>query len=583
MRQYCFLYKNAADFIEEIRRTGEDLSSPRVLFRICSDAGDKALLEEAIATLKENFPAASYAGAISVGNIVNGSLAEPGIAVSAIIMESESTSVEVRQIPLREYPGRIISDICNMDTGIKAVEFYIPMAGLSGNTICGDLSDAPESVVIFGCGACSANMRIDGSLVFSNRGGISSTDVVFVIYRGEDFHVETSYVSGWKPLGRKFKISRVKGNRLYELDGIPAYDTYYKYLQIKNDENFLANTLEFPFLYENKGMEMLRAPVSCNSDGSVTLSADMELGSYCTIAYGDPEAILTEVLNAGQKAEAFRPQVITLFSCVSRKIFWNGISDETIPFETVASASGLYTAGEFVRTGKSVNQHNVTLVIAAMREGDGSDYNGCFKMEDSGRLGRKLSMVTRLANFIDAATKELEEANEQLREASIRDGLTELFNRSEIQRRISLEVVNAVRLDNERFYPSIIMIDIDDFKHVNDICGHHEGDVVLKALSRLLEDILTRMTIGFDTCAGRWGGEEFMVLLPTCPIEKALEIAEEMRKEFAEIVFPQAGSQTISLGVAQATRGESVDRFCGRVDKALYDAKHAGKNKVMVK
>lgn len=583
MKQYCFLYKNAADFIEEIRRTGEDLSSPRVLFRICSDAADKGLLEEATATIRENFPAASYAGASSVGNIVDGRLSEPGVAVSAVIMEAESTSVEVHQIPLKDYPGRIISEICNMDPRIRAVEFYITTSGLSGNTICGDLSDAPESVAIFGCGAFSPDMSLTKSLVFSNKGGISATDAVFIIYRGEDFHVETSYVSGWKPLGRKFKISRVKGNRLYELDGIPAYDTYNKYLQISNDENFLSNTLEFPFLYENKGMEMLRAPVSCNSDGSVNLSADMELGSYCTISYGDPEAILTEVYNAGKKAEAFRPQVITLFSCVSRKIFWNGISDETIPFESIASASGLYTAGEFVRTGRYVNQHNVTLVVAAMREGDGSDYKGSFKMEDSGRLGRKLSMVTRLANFIDAATKELEEANEQLREASIRDGLTGILNRSEIQRRISIEVVNAVKLDNERFYPSIIMIDIDDFKHVNDICGHHEGDVVLKALSRLLEDILTRMTTGFDTCAGRWGGEEFMVLLPTCPIEKALEIAEEMRKEFAGIVFPHAGSQTISLGVAQASRGESVDQFCGRVDKALYDAKHAGKNKVMVK
>ena len=583
MRQYSFLFKDAAGFIEEIRRTGEELSSPRVLFRIYSEGPDTCLLEEAVKTVKENFPEAFYVGAVSVGNIIGGRLREPGVAVTVTIMEAESTSLEVLQIPLADFPGRIVSEICSKDPGIRAVEFLITTAGLSGNTICGDLSDAPADIPIFGGGAFSADLSSKKAFVLSNKGGLSLTDVVFVIYRGEDLHVETSYISGWKPLGRKFKISRVEGNRLYELDGMPAYDTYYKYLHIKNDENFLSNTLEFPFLYENKGMEMLRAPVSCYSDGSIKLSADMAVGSSCTISYGDPKAILTDVLETGRKIEEFKPQAITLYSCVSRKVFWNGVSDETIPFESLAPTTGFYTSGEFVRTGRSVNQHNVTLVIAAMREGDGSDYKGKFKMEDSEMLGRRLSLVTRLAHFIEAATHELEETNERLREASIRDSLTGLLNRGEIQRRITLEVLGSIDQENERFNPSIIMIDIDNFKSVNDICGHQEGDEVLKGLSRLLEEVLKRKTVGFDTCVGRWGGEEFMVLLPTCPIEMALEIAEEMRAGFASIVFPHAGKRTISLGVAQAARGESADHFCGRVDKALYDAKHAGKNRVMVK
>lgn len=583
MRQYRFLFKDTASFAEEARRTGEEFSSERVLFQIFSEGSDLSLLEEAVSAVKENFPEASYAGATSSGNIINGRLSEPGVLVTATVMEAESTSMEILQIPIAEFPGRTVSALCSKDPGIKAVQFFITWAGLAGNTICGDLSDAPEDVSIFGCGASSPDMSVQKSFVFSNKGGLSATDAVFVIYRGKDFHVEASYISGWKPLGRKFHVTKVAGNRLYELDGIAAYDTYFKYLQIKNDENFLSNTLEFPFLYDHNGIEMLRAPVSCNSDGSVNLSADMETGSTCTISYGDPEAILTDVYNTGKKTEAFRPQIINLYSCLSRKIFWDGMSFETIPFESIAPTTGLYTSGEFVRTGKHVNHHNVTLVTVAMREGDGSDYKGSFSMEDSERLGRRLSLVTRLANFIEAATHELEETNERLREASIRDSLTGLLNRGEIQRRITLEVLGSIDQENERFNPSIIMIDIDNFKSVNDICGHQEGDEVLKGLSRLLEEVLKRKTVGFDTCAGRWGGEEFMVLLPTCPIEMALEIAEEMRAGFASIVFPHAGKRTISLGVAQAVKGESADHFCGRVDKALYDAKHAGKNRVMVK
>ena len=132
MRQYSFLFKDAAGFIEEIRRTGEELSSPRVLFRIYSEGPDTCLLEEAVKTVKENFPEAFYVGAVSVGNIIGGRLREPGVAVTVTIMEAESTSLEVLQIPLADFPGRIVSEICSKDPGIRAVEFLITTAGLSG-------------------------------------------------------------------------------------------------------------------------------------------------------------------------------------------------------------------------------------------------------------------------------------------------------------------------------------------------------------------------------------------------------------------------------------------------------------------
>ena len=122
--------------------------------------------------------------------------------------------------------------------------------------------------------------------------------------------------------------------------------------------------------------------------------------------------------------------------------------------------------------------------------------------------------------------------------------------------------------------------EIDNFKKVNDTYGHREGDIVLKQLADILRNITTEVVP--DGKAGRWGGEEFMVLLPSSDEAKAIEVAEKIRLDFLNIEFPKAKHQTISLGVTQLIPGEDSDTGAMRADDALYDAKHLGKNCVKV-
>lgn len=129
--------------------------------------------------------------------------------------------------------------------------------------------------------------------------------------------------------------------------------------------------------------------------------------------------------------------------------------------------------------------------------------------------------------------------------------------------------------------PSLIMIDIDNFKQVNDTYGHHEGDIVLKTLSEVMTD--TCKAKDPNISIGRWGGEEFMILIPSPLDFDVEELAEELRNAFKDVVFEVSGSHTISLGVTTAIVGEHVDTLCSRVDNALYEAKRAGKDRVVVK
>ena len=380
--------------------------------------------------------------------------------------------------------------------------------------------------------------------------------------------------TGWKPLGRKFRVTKAEGTVLYELDGIPAYDVYNKYLNINNDENFFHNTLEFPLLYEYNGVIILRVPMASNPDRSISVSADIEVGSTVRMSYGDPKTIIESIVEDSLPIKKFCPDVLHFFSCVARRTFW--ASDEPTyeldTFKDIAPSVGFYSLGEFLRADNYLSHHNVTLVIAAMREGE-ADISGMQNVSEATTIS-KVPLVSRLATFISATSLELEEMNQKLMTAAITDGLTRLYNRAETQRRIGQALANK---DNEAL--SLIMIDIDNFKKVNDTFGHQTGDEVIIALANILLGEQDRVPDKIS--AGRWGGEEFMLVLSNTDLSAATLIADLIRQCFEHISFTTAGTQTISVGVTQANARDTFDVLCTRVDTALYKAKTTGKNKVV--
>lgn len=194
----------------------------------------------------------------------------------------------------------------------------------------------------------------------------------------------------------------------------------------------------------------------------------------------------------------------------------------------------------------------------------------------------KVPLVSRLATFISMTSLELEDinrkleqANEKLKTAAIIDGLTGLYNRTEIQARIA----SAIAGGSDRKI-SLIMLDIDNFKQVNDTYGHQAGDAVIMGLANLLNS--EKSDYMRNVSSGRWGGEEFMMLLYDTDLSAASCIADLIRQCFANTDFPAIRPQTVSLGVTQARADDTLDRLCTRVDEALYKAKKNGKNQVVV-
>lgn len=163
--------------------------------------------------------------------------------------------------------------------------------------------------------------------------------------------------------------------------------------------------------------------------------------------------------------------------------------------------------------------------------------------------------------------------NKKLKVLSSTDFLTGISNRGRGYELLRREHDRALRYDSSY---SLIMFDLDRFKKVNDTYGHPVGDYVLKKIADLVAD-LTRRTDSF--C--RWGGEEFLLLMPETSVENALAFAEKIRHRISAYDFKYVGTVTVSLGVVEFS-GETaaVDEMIIRVDQALYEAKQSGRNRV---
>jgi len=177
-----------------------------------------------------------------------------------------------------------------------------------------------------------------------------------------------------------------------------------------------------------------------------------------------------------------------------------------------------------------------------------------------------------LEDKVQERTKELEEMAEELKVLATTDSLTKVNNRYAIMNTMETEISRAKRY-NEPL--SVLLFDVDHFKNINDNYGHDIGDVVLYQLAQAVKESLRDIDI-----IGRYGGEEFLVLMPNTVIENAKNSAERIRMTIEKHCFQTVGTVTISLGLAQWQEGEDVNTLFKRLDKLMYRSKETGRNRL---
>lgn len=620
MKSFQAVFENPEQFNEICAEYGRQIaaagSSAVIHIYVRYDVQNAAeQLQEALRIVQTQLKGVPFCGCSAARPIAQDGITESAVVMTLTVAEDPSTKFYLFPLSDDIYQTVSVEEILlQRIQKIRGIEILSSMPYNELSRLLENLDRLPEDIAIFG-GVAGSNST-HTPLVFAGDGrffgggkpagggrdessmeAFGNLSACLLVYAGENLQIETDRVVGWKKIGYPLRVTRADGNIVYELDGSSAYDIYNHYIRIPNDDDFFKNALMFPFSIETKsGDTLIRHAKRVLPDGAIEMSSHVASGSRLHICYGDPGAISKASRKVCEKLCSFNPDFISIFDCMGRMLFWGEhASEELQDFCNLSPVYGFCALGEIVRHHGASLLNNLSIVTVSMREGEPAGRDpmeslssgraradfaaGSRKMRpESRRMERKLSLSERLAVFLNTVSAELMEKNEELerlyKEAST-DALTGIFNRGYIQKRI----LDAADPESENYCSqwALIMLDIDDFKTINDTFGHEEGDRALKKLSSCIVRVID--ALGIDAVAGRWGGEEFMIFLPDAGEEEAYRIAERIRQAILSSDLCKGKKITVSSGVTRRIEEENVQNTLSRVDANLYRAKDLGKNR----
>ncbi len=234
------------------------------------------------------------------------------------------------------------------------------------------------------------------------------------------------------------------------------------------------------------------------------------------------------------------------------------------------------------------NVKDVALNIEESIKKTEEEHNNVFNTINSMNIDRNIMDEIEKIKYVNMSLKaELEAARsvlekqkesiDSLKELSMRDYLTGLYLRKYMERVLEDTLYNFKRYSTVF---SIIMLDLDDFKKINDMYGHAAGDVVLKDFASMIKKI-TRHT---DSCI-RYGGDEFIIILPETDIDKAKAVAKKIQSSLNSVTFKKGNVEfkcSVSIGITQVKKDDTMESLLERVDEALYKTKSGGKSGITI-
>ena len=551
-----------------------------ILIQVFSASSERAFLQELIHKLNEGVPGALIIGMTSFGEVYQGTLTLNTTVLAFQVFQKGRVQLQVYDCDAEspQQAGRRLVQFCSTQPELVTLEILATLKNSNVKPFIDEMAAINPQVTAFSGGA-DAYDPASPIYVFSGD-RVLEKGLVVACFSGADLHVHISTTFGWKPLGMPMKITAMDGDMVIkELNHKPAISMYQKYLNIKKDESFHRDIVEFPIFVERNGRNLARLPVSYSEDGSLNFAADFRLGEYVRLSYGDPNEIIEESRQSQLKTEMFRPEGLLLFSCVTRRFFLqDDVKLELEPYQQIAPSAGVYTYGELNRyRGRAASLNTMFLAIGFREGAAAAGQTVTPTAKAPAVLQDSMSLVQRLVRFINVTTAELEKANTKLARLAREDRLTALYNRGEIEAVLENEL-DQFRAGEIEGPVSVIMLDLDDFKKINDTYGHGVGDQDLKTVAEVIMS-----SIRFADSAGRWGGEEFVLVLQGIKAKGAYLVAERIRtKLMAANILPDGKSVTASFGVALARKDEDYAAFYRRLDKTLYEAKSKGKNQVVI-
>ncbi len=436
-------------------------------------------------------------------------------------------------------------------------------------------------IPIFGGAAGRSVFIVNPGIVYGQK--LYKKGIMITIFDSEELQLYMENNLGWKELGLEMKVTKTEGrNIIREIDHRPATEMYSKYLQVYPNSHFVQNVCEFPIIFKNKNCKVARLPYSFDAEGAMYYNADVEQGQTFHLSYINKEELMEKTRESAEDLNRFNPEMVYLYECGNRIQFLKEQHNEELDAYQLNNyrriSHTIVDAELFFSREKDGGICNSTIVIVGLKEEAGGEDRIVINREVDRVRWRKpeddveIPLLDRILHFLETTSKELDERNMELGRIAVTDQLTQVYNRWELERKLEEAVLQG---KSGRFY-ALLFLDIDHFKQVNDTYGHDVGDRVLTLTVDYVRDYLIEGHV-----FGRWGGEEFLYLLPDMTEEEVVAFAENVRKTVEQASYGEVENVTISIGCTMMQADDTMDSFVKRADDGLYQAKETGRNRVV--
>ena len=527
------------------------------------------------------FPQAKVVGIAAECGFANGriwsmDISAVGVASAAVtFVFLESSQVVPLAFDCQEdvlADGRALVETISRTPDMKLVGLLFAHQLSEPNEFLRLFSEAPNDVVFFG--GLLSEYNEEGRVMIDLAGRRMKDGLLALLFTGKELHAKVLPSLGWRAFGPTVTVTRMADpRRLVELDGKPAGEFFSHYLGIRQDLELSKGIENFPIYIKRNDVQLARRLIHIHDDGSVDVSADLSEGERLRIASGDPVAIIREAHRIHEEVCAFSPEGVFIVNCLGHHlILQENAEQEYAAISKAVPTCGFYSFAEFLRKDGAVMKTNLTMLTVALREGP---------LKEPPILGPVLpkfvdqtSIIAHLMHFVDAVTQEWEEARSKLLVLAERDSLTGLLNRRAMEQSMRDILENTLTCGTSL---AVLMLDMDNFKGINDTFGHAMGDRALVALA----DVLRASTRSADITS-RWGGDEFFVILVRSDRDVVERVAERIRAGAAALkILPDGRRINLSIGATLSRPDDTLDLIFKRADEALYASKSVpGKNSV---
>lgn len=561
-------YQNAKDVLIQ-------LYNPRL------DLEDEALVEH----LK------SQCGKATIAGITNANIADIEFDISECPVELNVTYLFKTSLSVMEFD---MDQMTGFSSGRMASEALLSRPDARCMLLCYSCGSAVIHsflnefrhchLPVFGIKAGRSIRKLNPAYVYGQKA--YQNGIVAVIFYGKDLRIHMDNCLGFKEIGVEMLVTQTEGdNVILEINHKPATEVYSKYLKVKPNQYFVQNVCEFPLVFHRNNTVISRVPAAYDERGAIIFTSDVVKGERFRLSYGSPDILFHKIDQSAERMRKFQPQALFLFECGNRFRFLKdqaGNEPERFRKDMPDLSLAIGYAEIFYSSKGEGGALNSALVAVGLTE----DATAEDAMYDSNHLADEsveaepeeeqayIPFVDRILHFLETTSTELDQLNKELGKMAYTDQLTKVYNRWELEHKI-MDMIELGKKDHSPV--SLLFMDIDHFKHVNDTYGHDVGDMVLKATVDLMKD---RMDPSY--VYGRWGGEEFLCALPNTTVEEAKDFAEVLRSTIEENCYVTVQHVTMSFGVTAMKETDTMDSLVKRADDALYEAKEGGRNRVKV-